>query len=132
MGTRTSILFKDIEMKKIELNFLLRTAVLTASLAAIMGVSACSSEKEDANTQSGDAMGTTQGPEVEDTASQGGMPSPTNDTSAGAATDSSAASSDGTATTNQPESADGMVDAESDNKTAENPNLDKTAADGVQ
>ena len=119
-------------MRKIELNASFRTAVLTASLVAIMGVSACSSEKEDANTQSGDAMGTTQGPEVEDTASQGGMPSPTNDTSAGAATDSSAASSDGTGATNQPESTDGMVDAESDNKTAENPNLDKTAADGVQ
>ena len=70
-------------MKIIELKSLLRTAILTASLAAIMGVSACSSEKEDTTTQSGDAMGTTQGPEVEDTASQGGMPSPTNDTSAG-------------------------------------------------
>ena len=34
-------------MKIIELSALLRTTVLTASLAAIMGVSACSSEKED-------------------------------------------------------------------------------------
>lgn len=97
-----------------------------------MGVSACTKEKEDANTQSGDAIGATQSPEVEDTASQEGMPSPTNDTNAEAATDSSAASSDGTATTNQPAFTNGKVDAESDNKTAENPNLDKTAADGVQ
>lgn len=119
-------------MKIIELSALLRTAVLTASLAAIMGVSACSSEKEDIDGQSGDAMGTTQGPEVEDTDPQGGMPSPTNDANVDTATDSTTNSSDGTGTTNQSGSTDSMGNDELDDHTDENPNLDQTAAEGLQ
>ena len=119
-------------MRKIELNASFGTGLLMASLAAIMSMSACSSEKEDANTQSNDAIGTTQGSEVEDAASQEGTLSPTNDTNVDTTTDSTANSSDGTGTTNQSESTDSMGNEESDNHTDENPNLDQTAADGVQ
>ena len=119
-------------MRKIELNASFRTAVLTASLVAIMGVSACNSEKEDANTQSGDGLQTTQGPEFEDAASQESTLSPTNDTNLNTTTDSTANSSDVTGTTNQSGSTDSMGNEESDNHTDENPNLDQTAADGVQ
>ena len=119
-------------MIKIELNASLRTGLLMASLAAIMSMSACSSEKEDASTQSGDAIGTNQGPEVEDTASREVTPSPTNDTNVDTVTDSTDNSSDGTDMTNQPEATDSMGNDESDNHTDENPNLDQTAADGVQ
>ena len=72
-----------------------------ASLAAIMSMSACSSEKEDASTQSGDAIGTNQGSEVEDAASKEGTLSPTNDTNVDTVIDSTANSSDGTGITNQ-------------------------------
>ena len=115
-------------MRKIELNASFRTGLLIAYLAAIMSMSACSSEKEDASTQSGDAIGTNQGPEVEDTASREVTPSSSNDTSM----DTAADSSDGTDMTNQPEATDSMGNDESDNHTDENPNLDQTAADGVQ
>ncbi len=103
-----------------------------ASLAAIMSMSACSSEKEDASTQSGDAIGTTQGSEVEYAASQEDTLSPTNDTNVDIATDSTANSSDGTGIMNQSGSTDSMGNDEPDNHTDENPNLDQIAADGVQ
>ena len=95
-----------------------------ASLAAIMSMSACSSEKEDASTQSGDAIGTTQGSEVEYAASQEDTLSPTNDTNVDIATDSTANSSDGTGITNQSGSTYSMGNDEPDNHTDENPNLD--------
>ena len=95
-----------------------------ASLAAIMSMSACSSEKEDASTQSGDAIGTTQGSEVEDAASQEGTLSPTNDTNVDTVTDSTANSSDGTGIMNQSGSTYSMGNDEPDNHTDENPNLD--------
>ncbi|SLJ84700.1 hypothetical protein [Psychrobacter sp. DAB_AL43B] len=119
-------------MKMIELKPLLRTAVLTASLAAIMGMSACSSEKEDTNGQSADGIETNQGSEVTGTASQEGTPSPTNDTNVDAAADSTTNSSDGTGTTNQSGSTDSMGNDEVDDHTDENPNLDQTAAEGLQ
>ena len=95
-----------------------------ASLAAIMSMSACSSKKEDASTQSGDAIGTTQGSEVEDAASQEGTLSPTNDTNVDTVTDSTANSSDGTGIMNQSGSTYSMGNDEPDNHTDENPNLD--------
>ena len=95
-----------------------------ASLAAIMSMSACSSEKEDASTQSGDAIGTTQGSEVEDAASQEGTLSPTNDTNVDTVTDSTANSSNRTGITNQSGSTYSMGNDEPDNHTDENPNLD--------
>ena len=103
-----------------------------ASLAAIMSMSACSSKKEDASTQSVDGLQATQGSEVEDAASQEGTLSPTNDTNVDTVTDSTTNSSDGTGTTNQSRSTDSMGNEDSDNHTDENPNLDQTAADGVQ
>ena len=111
-------------MRKIKLNASLRTGLLMASLAAIMSMSACSSEKEDANTQSNDAIGTTQGSEVEDAASQEGTLSPTNDTNVDTVTDSTANSSDGTGIMNQSGSTYSMGNDEPDNHTDENPNLD--------
>ncbi|MDE4453949.1 hypothetical protein [Psychrobacter sp. DAB_AL62B] len=119
-------------MKRIELNASLRTGLLIASLAAIMGMSACSSEKEDANGQSADGIETNQGSEVTGTASQEGTPSPTNDTNVDTAADSTTNSSDGTGTTNQSGSTDSMGNDEVDDHTDENPNLDQTAAEGLQ
>ena len=95
-----------------------------ASLAAIMSMSACSSKKEDASTQSVDGLQATQGSEVEDAASQEGTLSLTNDTNVDTVTDSTANSSDGTGITNQSGSACSMGNDEPDNHTDENPNLD--------
>ena len=54
-------------MKRLELTPLLRTSVFTLLLTAIMGVSACSnSEKENDNTQSGEATGADQDQDVKE------------------------------------------------------------------
>ena len=119
-------------MRKIELNASFGTGLLIASLAAIMSMSACSSEKEDANTQSNDAIGTTQGSEVEDAASQEGTLSPTNDTNVDTATDSTPNASDGTCRTNQSVSTDIIDNDKLDDHTDENTTLDQTVAEELQ
>lgn len=118
-------------MKKGELNQLLRTSVFTILLAAIMSVSACSSEKENTNAESGDATDVNQGNEVKEY-SQSDAPTSTDDTDLGAGEDANTSTNNGIGTTNQSESTDSMGNSEPDNNTSENSNPDQTAAEGLQ
>lgn len=82
-----------------------------------MGLSAYSSEKRAVSTQSGDGIGTNEGPEVKDTVYLEGTPSSPNGTNIDIIANSTATSSDGTEITNQPKATDSMGNNESDNHT---------------
>ena len=119
-------------MKRLELNRLLRTSVFAILLTFVMGVSACSnSEKEDVNTQSGDATGVTQDQEVKEYA-QSDASTSADDTNVGAGEDASTSTNNEMGTTGQSESSDSMGNNEPDNNTDGNPNSDKTPAEGLQ
>ncbi len=125
------------------------TTLKTLSMAMIiaLGVSACSSEKEEAGVDSGKIMAVDRvdaaadlarenGPEAEDMAFPETAPVATTD--AGVAAD---AAVDGMATTEEATTTAGADMPEANNSattdapvtdTVENPNANKTAADGVQ
>lgn len=119
-------------MKRLELTPLLRTSVFTLLLTAIMGVSACSnSEKENDNTQSGEATGANQDQGVKEYA-QSDAPTSAADTNAGAGEDASTSANNDMVTTSQSGSSDSMGNNEPDNNTDGNSNLNQTPAEGVQ
>lgn len=117
-------------MKRLELTPLLRTSVFTRLLTAIMGVSACSnSEKQNDNTQSGEAMGANQ--DVKEYA-KSDAPTSAADTNVGAGQVASTSTNNDMNTTGQSGSSDNMGNNEPDNNTDGNPNSDKTPAEGLQ
>ena len=122
-------------MKTLKPTRLLHTTILSLLLAATMGVSACSSEKEDNNAQSGDVTGVNQSSDV-DASIQSGAPLPENDSNIGVGEGSGTSANDGTSTVDSSGSTDtsgnSMIDNNSNDDTDENPNLDQTSADGVQ
>ena len=119
-------------MKPLKPNRLLHTTVLSFLLAATMGVSACSSEKEGDNAQSGDATGTNQSSNVDTSSSGGDAPLTENDSNIGSGT----SANNEVNTTNPSGSTDNMgnsgPDTNINSDRDENPNLDQTPADGVQ
>lgn len=119
------IFIKGIEMKKITLNTSLRTVVFTALVFTLVGISACSSEKENTNAQSSEAMAVDQD---EENASEGTAPMVTSDDNLAAEAEYRATTAD----TDMSESTDSVTNDSSDNDIAENPNADQTAADGLQ
>ena len=122
-------------MKQLKPNHLLHTIILSLLLSATLGVSACSSEKEDTNAQSGDATGVNQSGES-DASLQSGAPLPENDSNIGAGEGAGTSANNGMNTADSSGSADtsgnSMTDNNTNNDTDENPNLDQTSADGVQ
>lgn len=135
-------------MKSPKPDRLLHTTVLSLLLAATLGVSACSTEKEDNNAQSGDAIGVNQSGET-DASLQSGAPLPENDSAIDAGEDAGTSAagmsnSDGMNTADSSGAADTSGDSMTDNNTdinntnntndstSENPNLDQTSPDGVQ
>ena len=125
-------------MKPLKPNRLLHTTVLSFLLAATMGVSACSSEKEGDNAQSGDATGTNQSSDVDTSSSEGDAPLTGNDSNSniGAGEGSGTSANSEVNTTNPSGSTDNMgnsgPDTNINSDRDENPNLDQTPADGVQ
>ena len=123
-------------MKPLKPNRLLHTTVLSFLLAATMGVSACSSEKEGDNAQSGDATGTNQSSDVDTSSSEGDAPLTGNDSNIGAGEGSGTSANSEVNTTNPSGSTDNMgnsgPDTNINSDRDENPNLDQTPADGVQ
>ena len=123
-------------MKPLKPNRLLHTTVLSFLLAATMGVSACSSEKEGDNAQSGDATGTNQSSDVDTSSSGGDAPLTENDSNIGAGEGSGTSANNEVNTTNPSGSTDNMgnsgPDTNINSDRDENPNLDQTPADGVQ
>lgn len=95
-----------------------------------MGVSACSnSEKQNDNTQSGEAIGANQ--DVKEYA-QSDAPTSAADTNVGAGQVASTSTNNDMNTTGQSGSSDNMGNNEPDNNTDGNPNLNQTPAEGVQ
>lgn len=123
-------------MKPLKPNRLLHMTVLSFLLAATMGVSACSSEKEGDNAQSGDATGTNQSSDVDTSSSEGDAPLTGNDSNIGAGEGSGTSANNEVNTTNPSGSTDNMgnsgPDTNINSDRDENPNLDQTPADGVQ
>lgn len=138
-------------MKKIVSTKPLRTALWTTLLVTLIGVSACSSEQQETDIESGDAMAVEQNdgatvladannPEAETMAMEETAPMATNDTSMATETDMTTGT-DMNATDGDTSSASDMADS-TDSATTDkpvtdtadnaNPNLDKTAADGLQ
>ena len=123
-------------MKPLKPNRLLHMTVLSFLLAATMGVSACSSEKEGDNAQSGDATGTNQSSDVDTSSSEGDAPLTGNDSNIGAGEGSGTSANSEVNTTNPSGSTDNMgnsgPDTNINSERDENPNLDQTPADGVK
>ncbi len=138
-------------MKKIVSTKPLRTALWTTLLVTLIGVSACSSEQQETDIESGDAMAVEQNdgatvladannPEAETMAMEETAPMATNDTSMATetdmttGTDMAATDGDTSAATDMSDSTDSATTDKPVTDTADNanPNLDKTAADGLQ
>lgn len=130
-------------MRQIVLNRPLRTGLWAALLITFMGVSACSSEKEAPNSESGEVMAVDQGNEseateltnesgaaVEGMSSEGTTPMTSSDADMAAGADMS--SGDATGGSDMSGATDSGATDESGTDTIENPNADQTAADGLQ
>lgn len=125
-------------MKKTILNSSLRTVIFTAFAVTVIGVSACSSEKEEPSAEAGEVIGADQS--TEDIALDGETGSEIDGMAPTAASEANlAAEADYRATTGEVTEADDMSETtdsgamnEPDSDTTENPNADKTAASGLQ
>ncbi|TXD97853.1 hypothetical protein ES754_02495 [Psychrobacter frigidicola] len=130
-------------MKKTILNSSLRTVIFTAFAVTVIGVSACSSEKEEPSAEAGEVIGVDQsteataldgetGSEIEGVGSDGMAPTAASEANLAAEADYRATTGEVTEADDMSETTDSGAMNEPDSDTTENPNAGKTAANGLQ